>query len=94
MFDTVIEHRNGVEFADRPFGKGDNPKTASAEFKKVNSNFGEKEALTVFKNWFVNQQNYIQSTLNKKVMYSNSYSNIPKAETNKNFDGMFNRFDV
>ena len=39
MFDTVIEHRNGVEFADRPFGKGDNPKTASAEFKKVNSNF-------------------------------------------------------
>jgi cephalosporin hydroxylase len=45
VFDTVIEHRNGVEFADRPFGKGDNPKTASAEFKKVNSNFVDERSL-------------------------------------------------
>ena len=64
------------------------------EEEKVNSNFGEKEALTIFKDWFVNQQNYIQSTLSKKLMYSNSYSNIPKAETNKNFDGMFKHSDV
>jgi cephalosporin hydroxylase len=37
--DTVIEDLDGVEFADRPWGKGNNPKTAVAEFLKTNSNF-------------------------------------------------------
>jgi cephalosporin hydroxylase len=39
VFDTVIEDLDGVEFADRPWGKGNNPKTAVAEFLKMNSDF-------------------------------------------------------
>ena len=39
VFDTVIEDLEGVEFVDRPWGKGDNPKTAVAEFLKANSDF-------------------------------------------------------
>ena len=39
VFDTVIEDLDGVEFVDRPWGKGDNPKTAIAEFMKTNSDF-------------------------------------------------------
>jgi cephalosporin hydroxylase len=39
VFDTVIEDLDGVEFVDRPWGKGDNPKTAVAEFSKTNSDF-------------------------------------------------------
>jgi cephalosporin hydroxylase len=39
VFDTVIEGLDGVEFVDRPWGKGDNPKTAVAEFMRTNSDF-------------------------------------------------------
>jgi cephalosporin hydroxylase len=39
VFDTVIEDLEGVKFVDRPWGKGDNPKTAVAEFLKTNSDF-------------------------------------------------------
>ena len=39
VFDTVIEDLDGVEFVDRPWGKGDNPKTAVAEFLRTNSDF-------------------------------------------------------
>ena len=39
VFDTVIEDLDGVKFVDRPWGKGDNPKTAVAEFLKRNSDF-------------------------------------------------------
>ena len=39
VFDTVIEDLDGVEFVDRPWGKGDNTKTAVAEFMKTNSDF-------------------------------------------------------
>ena len=39
VFDTVIEDLGDVEFVDRPWGKGNNPKTAVAEFLKTNSNF-------------------------------------------------------
>ena len=39
VFDTVIEDLEGVEFVDRPWGKGNNPKTAVAEFLMTNSNF-------------------------------------------------------
>jgi len=39
VFDTVIEDLEGVEFVDRPWGKGNNPKTAVAEFLKINSDF-------------------------------------------------------
>ncbi len=39
MFDTVIEDLDGVEFGDRPWGKGNNAKNAVAEFLKTNSDF-------------------------------------------------------
>jgi cephalosporin hydroxylase len=39
VFDTVIEDLGDVEFVDRPWGKGNNPKTAVAEFLKTNSDF-------------------------------------------------------
>ena len=39
VFDTVIEDLDGVEFADRPSGKSNNPKTAVAEFLKTSSDF-------------------------------------------------------
>ena len=45
VFDTVIEDLEGVEFVDRPWGKGDNPKTAVAEFFKTNSDFVVDQAI-------------------------------------------------
>jgi cephalosporin hydroxylase len=45
VFDTVIEDLEGVEFDDRPWGKGNNPKTAVAEFLKINSNFVVDKAI-------------------------------------------------
>ena len=39
MVFTEVEGLNDVEFADRPWGKGDNPKTAVAEFMRTNSDF-------------------------------------------------------
>ena len=39
VFDTVIEDLDGVEFVDRPWGKGNNPKTAVAEFLNTTSDF-------------------------------------------------------
>ena len=39
VFDTVIEDLDGVEFADRPWGRGNNPKTAVAEFLRTNHDF-------------------------------------------------------
>jgi len=39
VFDTVIEDLEGVEFTDRPWGKGDNPKTAVAEFLRSTNDF-------------------------------------------------------
>ena len=36
---TVIEDLDGVEFLGQPWGKGDNPKTAVAEFMKTNADF-------------------------------------------------------
>jgi cephalosporin hydroxylase len=45
VFDIVIEDLDGVELVDRPWGKGDNPKTAVAEFLKTNSGFGIERAI-------------------------------------------------
>jgi len=39
VFDTVIEDLEGVEFTNRPWGKGNNPKTAVAEFLRSNDDF-------------------------------------------------------
>jgi cephalosporin hydroxylase len=45
VFDTVIEDLEGVEFVDRPWGKGNNPKTAVAEFLKTNTDFEVDRAI-------------------------------------------------
>ena len=45
VFDTVIGDLDGVGFVDRPWGKGDNPKTAVAEFLKTNSDFEVDRAI-------------------------------------------------
>lgn len=45
VFDTIIEDLEGVEFVDRPWGKGDNPKTAVTEFLKTNSDFVVDQAI-------------------------------------------------
>jgi len=45
VFDTVIEDLDGVEFVDRPWSKGNNPKTAVAEFLKTNSDFAVDQAI-------------------------------------------------
>jgi cephalosporin hydroxylase len=39
VFDTVIEDLDEIEFIDRPWRKGNNPKTAVAEFLKTNADF-------------------------------------------------------
>ena len=45
VFDTVIEDLAGVEFVDRPWGKGSNPKTAVLDFLKKNSDFVVKYSI-------------------------------------------------
>ena len=45
VFDTVIEDLEDVEFDDRPWGKGNNPKTAVAEFLKTKSDFVVDKAI-------------------------------------------------
>lgn len=39
VFDTIIEDLEGTEIPDRPWGQGDNPKTAVIEFLSSNSDF-------------------------------------------------------
>jgi len=39
VFDTIIEDMPEESFPNRPWGKGDNPKTAVWEFLKVNDDF-------------------------------------------------------
>ena len=39
VFDTVVEDMPNDFFPDRPWGQGDNPKTAVWEFLKSNSQF-------------------------------------------------------
>ena len=45
VFDTLIEDLPDDLFADRPWGKGDNPKTAVHEFLKTNDRFEVDRAL-------------------------------------------------
>ncbi|MCK4269807.1 MAG: cephalosporin hydroxylase family protein [Methanogenium sp.] len=39
VFDTIVEDMPGGSFSDRPWGKGNNPKTAVWEFLKTNDYF-------------------------------------------------------
>ena len=39
VFDTIVEDLPDDFFSDRPWGKGDNPKTAVHEFLKENDSF-------------------------------------------------------
>jgi cephalosporin hydroxylase len=45
VFDTVVEDMPEGMFADRPWGKGDNPKTAVWEFLKSNDRFEADEEI-------------------------------------------------
>jgi cephalosporin hydroxylase len=39
VFDTVIEDMPDEFFGDRPWGRGNNPKTAVKDFLKINDRF-------------------------------------------------------
>ena len=45
VFDTVIEDMPADFFPDRPWGKGDNPKTAVREFLQTNDRFEVDEEI-------------------------------------------------
>ncbi len=62
--------------------------------KKTNPKYSEEDALTVFKDWFVNQKTHIQKDLSQTVLFSNSFSSIPSFEKNSNFNGMLKNSDV
>ena len=60
----------------------------------LNTDFNENEALTLFKDWFYEQKNYILDSLNEKMLFSNSFSTLPKAEKNIHFEGLFSQSDI
>lgn len=62
--------------------------------KKSDSKFEEVDAITLFKNWFVDQKKYIQDDLSKTVLFSNSYATIPDEEKSDKFDGLLRNSDV
>jgi hypothetical protein len=64
------------------------------EEQKMDSKYSEKEALLAFKDWYVDQKQYIQEDLDSKVLFSNSYSTVPDWEKSKRFDGLFRHSDV
>lgn len=64
------------------------------EEEKVDTKFSEKSALSLFTKWFVDQKKYILDSLNKNMLFSNSYSVVPKLEKRKRFDGMFANSDI
>jgi len=64
------------------------------EEQKVDTKFSEKSALSLFTKWFVDQKKYILDSLNKNMLFSNSYSVVPKLEKRKRFDGMFANSDI
>ncbi|MDB0011266.1 DUF5060 domain-containing protein [Crocinitomicaceae bacterium] len=64
------------------------------EEQKLDSKFSEKSALSLFSKWFVDQKQYILDSLNKNMLFSNSYSVVPKLEKRKHFDGLFSNSDI
>ena len=65
-----------------------------AEETKVNPEFKEEQALTLFKDWFVDQKQFILDSLNEHMLFSNSFSVVPKLEKSRKFDGMFSNSDI
>lgn len=58
------------------------------------TNFSDKEAITFFKNWYVDQKEYIQDYLGAKQLFMSTYASTPKFEFNKKNNGMFANSDV
>ena len=64
------------------------------EEQKLDSKFSEKSALSLFTKWFESQKEYIIDSLNHNMLFSNSYSVVPKLEKKKQFNGMFANSDI
>lgn len=56
--------------------------------------FTEKESIKLLAKWVENQQNFIKTNFNDKMMFCHSYAIVPKNEKNKNFKGFFHLSDV
>jgi len=54
----------------------------------------EKEALTIFSNWFIDQKKYIKTELKPTELFSNSYGRLTDLESKSRFNGFFKNSDV
>ena len=54
----------------------------------------EREAITLFNNWFIDQKNYIKTELKPDEMFSNSYGKMTNLESKRRFNGFFKSSDV
>jgi hypothetical protein len=54
----------------------------------------EKQALTIFKKWFVDQKNYILQELNADIKFINSYASTPKVEKKNKSAGLLQESEV
>ncbi|MBL4593850.1 MAG: hypothetical protein JKX68_08555, partial [Flavobacteriales bacterium] len=62
---------------------------------KKEMGMNNKEAITLFKNWYVNQKNYIKSELGyNKKLFINTYATTPDLEYKASSDGMFANSDA
>lgn len=62
--------------------------------QKADPKYKAVEAHRLFTNWYLNQKGYIQKELSNKVLFSNSFSNIPDVEISINYNGIFRNSDV
>ena len=62
--------------------------------KKENPKYKDVDAHELFTNWFINQKGYIEKELSNKVLFSNSFSNVPDVEISSTYNGMFANSDV
>ena len=63
------------------------------EQQLINPKYNQNDALELFKEWFNNQQAYINE-LAPNMLYSNSYSVLPDFEKKNAKDGLFERSDI
>ncbi len=63
------------------------------EQQHTNPKFNQNDALELFKQWFNNQQSYINE-LAPNMLYSNSYSVLPDFEQKKIKEGIFGSSDI
>ena len=58
------------------------------------SGYNNEEAITFFKDWYIQQKNYIQTNLKYPILYINTYATTPDFEYDSKNDGMFANSDV